>query len=457
MRTIRRYGDDRFVVDYESYAVTVHVDRVRESGDGLRAELAFYDSTGRLLHFSSQNLLSSSWRKGLAAALAQKFHTDWAELIDDLCVAVVQEYRTPPKAVLLWDIPEDDLRPVWHLEPILPLGVPTVLYGDGGTGKSLLAMGIAAQIASGKQVLPGTRSVPEDLVGPVVYLDWEDDPDEHRRRLARICEGHNIEGRPPVHYIRMVQPLSGAASDVAQQVEELGAVAVVLDSLAHAAGSDPWRDEPNLEVFRALRSIGKTALVITHVSKVDLRDREDQRPYGTVFVRNAGRNAWWVQQGRIYDEERTDWAVVLTHHKSNRVGRQKQAFLRIRVGRVIRFESLSAQEAFQEGVPVDSGKVVLDLLRQRPGLTYAEIGEELSMSAESVRSLMRRLRDRHLVVGRLDSQGGGRGHVTRWYLAELRMRGAGTAAKPQGGPMGSHRAAAEDQWGPEEAYDDVPF
>jgi DNA-directed RNA polymerase specialized sigma24 family protein len=244
---------------------------------------------------------------------------------------------------------------------------------------------------------------------------------------------------------------------VAQQVEELGAVALVLDSLAHAAGSDPWRDEPNLEVFRALRSIGKTALVITHVSKLDLRDREDQRPYGTVFVRNAGRNAWWVQQGRIYDEERTDWAVVLTHHKSNRVGRQKQVFLRIRVGRVIRFESLSAQEAFHEGVPVDSGKVVLDLLRQRPGLTYAEIGEELSMSAESVRSLMRRLRDRHLVVGRLDSQGGGRGHATRWYLAELRMRGAGTAAKPQGGPMGSPRAAAEDQWDPEEAYDDVPF
>jgi DNA-binding transcriptional ArsR family regulator len=358
MRTIRRYGDDRFVVDYESYAVSVHVDRVRESGDGLRAELTFYDSTGRLLHFSSQNLLSSSWRKGLAAALAQKFRTDWAELIDDLCVAVVQEYRTPPRAVLLWDIPEDDLRPVWHLEPVLPLDVPTVLYGDGGTGKSLLAMGLAAQIASGKPVIPGTQPVPQDLVGPVVYLDWEDDPDEHRRRLARICEGHGIDGRPPVHYIRMVQPLAGAASDVAQQVEELGAVALVLDSLAHAAGSDPWRDEPNLEVFRALRSIGKTAL---------------------------------------------------------------------------------------------------DLLRQRPGLTYAEIGEELSMSAESVRSLMRRLRDRHLVVGRLDSHGGGRGHATRWYLSELRRRGASTAAELPDGPRGSPHAAVEDQVGPEEVYDDVPF
>jgi DNA-directed RNA polymerase specialized sigma24 family protein len=435
MRTIRRYGDDRFVVDYESYAVSVHVDRVRESGDGLRAELAFYDSTGRLLHFSSQNLLSSSWRKGLAAALAQKFHTDWAELIDDLCVAVVQDYRTPPKAVLLWDIPEDDLRPTWHLEPILPLGVPTVLYGDGGTGKSLLAMGLAAQIASGKQVLPGTRSVPEDLVGPVVYLDWEDDPDEHRRRLARICEGHGIDGRPPVHYIRMVQPLAGAASDVAQQVEELGAVAVVLDSLAHAAGSDPWRDEPNLEVFRALRSIGKTALVITHVSKVDLRDREDQRPYGTVFVRNAGRNAWWVQQGRIYDEERTDWAVVLTHHKSNRVGRQKRVFLRIKVGRVIRFEPMSPEEAVQEGVPVELRGVIQDLLRRRHGLTHVQIAEELQLDPERVRSVLRRMRDQGLLMSKLESAAGGRGNITRWFLSER------------------HRKAP----GPAEEYDDVPF
>ena len=440
MRTIRRYGDDRFVVDYESYAVSVHVDRVRESGDGLRAELAFYDSTGRLLHFSSQNLLSSSWRKGLAAALAQKFHTDWAELIDDLCVAVVQEYRTPPRAVLLWDIPEDDLRPVWHLEPILPLGVPTVLYGDGGTGKSLLAMGLAAQIASGKPVIPGTQPVPQDLVGPVVYLDWEDDPDEHRRRLARICEGHGIDGRPPVHYIRMVQPLAGAASDVAQQVEELGAVALVLDSLAHAAGSDPWRDEPNLEVFRALRSIGKTALVITHVSKIDLRDREDQRPYGTVFVRNAGRNAWWVQQGRIYDEERTDWAVVLTHHKSNRVGRQKQMFIRIRVGRVIRFEPMSPEEAVQEGVPVEIRGVILDLLRRRHGITHVQIAEELQLDPERVRSILRRMRDQGLLMSKLESGAGGRGNITRWFLSE-RYRKAGP---------GERDKKAEE-------YDDVPF
>jgi RecA-family ATPase len=63
----------------------------------------------------------------------------------------------------------------------------TLLYGDGGTGKSLLALQLAAATALGVKWI-GLQPAH----GPVLYLSAEDDLDELHRRLGRVdkgCEG----------------------------------------------------------------------------------------------------------------------------------------------------------------------------------------------------------------------------------------------------------------------------
>ncbi|MEQ8448233.1 MAG: AAA family ATPase [Nitratireductor sp.] len=70
---------------------------------------------------------------------------------------------------------------------LIPHRNVTILSGDGGTGKSLLAMQLAVAATSGVRWL----AMPVET-GAVLYLSAEDDEDEHHIRLRDICDGDGI-------------------------------------------------------------------------------------------------------------------------------------------------------------------------------------------------------------------------------------------------------------------------
>ena len=77
-------------------------------------------------------------------------------------------------------------RPVppreWHVKDLIPAKNTTLLTGDGGTGKSLLAAQLSVATVLGRSWLgAGVKR------GPVVYLGAEDDIDEMHRRFATIA------------------------------------------------------------------------------------------------------------------------------------------------------------------------------------------------------------------------------------------------------------------------------
>ncbi|MBM2715471.1 AAA family ATPase [Mesorhizobium caraganae] len=72
----------------------------------------------------------------------------------------------------------------WFLDGLIPRRQVTILNGDGGVGKSLLALQIASASALGCETL-GLQP----LAGRVMYLGAEDEADEFHRRLADITHG----------------------------------------------------------------------------------------------------------------------------------------------------------------------------------------------------------------------------------------------------------------------------
>jgi RecA-family ATPase len=75
----------------------------------------------------------------------------------------------------------------WHVEGLIPARTVTLLGGDGGTGKSLIALQLAASTAAARPWLglPVTA-------GRAVYVSAEDDREELHRRLADIARAEGI-------------------------------------------------------------------------------------------------------------------------------------------------------------------------------------------------------------------------------------------------------------------------
>lgn len=137
----------------------------------------------------------------------------------------------------------------WYIPDLVPMRQVTLLYGDGGVGKSLLALQIAAA---------GSLSVEtlglEPWAGRVLYLGAEDEADEFHRRLADIVKAHSC-GLDDLHLFRLL-PMADADAmlslpdkagimqptplwmDLAEYAEEYRPKLIVLDTVADLFGGD---------------------------------------------------------------------------------------------------------------------------------------------------------------------------------------------------------------------------
>lgn len=148
----------------------------------------------------------NDWDKGRENAFgsdsyAAKVHDfdelpdDFADLNDELIAAANDnDGQAGILARNTLDIAELSGKPIpkrnWHVEGWIPGNNVTLLYGDGGTGKSLLAMQLAVATAAERPWL-GLPVRP----GRVIYLTAEDDGGELHRRIADIASHEDLSLR----------------------------------------------------------------------------------------------------------------------------------------------------------------------------------------------------------------------------------------------------------------------
>lgn len=80
----------------------------------------------------------------------------------------------------------------WLVKSWLPASEISVIYGDGGSGKSLIAAQLAYALAAGSAWL----GLPVERSRPVVYVACEDAASELNRRFSKICNGVDKETLP---------------------------------------------------------------------------------------------------------------------------------------------------------------------------------------------------------------------------------------------------------------------
>ncbi|KTW02418.1 AAA family ATPase [Sphingomonas sanguinis] len=218
----------------------------------------------------------------------------------------------------------------WLIEDWLPVGAVTTLFGDGGVGKSLVAMQMAAAVASGKDLWGHKTSQ-----SPVIAFYCEDDDNELSRRQQSINARMGLgeadlaalfdQSRFGLQsLLGTVDKRTGAyqPNDLFRAIEAkahaTGARLVILDNINMVYGgeaNDPGAVTRFMSLLSSLAlSINGAVLLLGHTAKA-----EGSRFSGTMAWSNASRN-------RLFFGRPDNMAEAARNPDLRRLGRDKSNY-----------------------------------------------------------------------------------------------------------------------------------
>lgn len=278
-------GDgDTFTLSVLDGALRFELDRVRiERGDiwgtlTVRTTLNGARTYNGVLSAGSINVSSVDTRQRRARQfheLARAPQIDFLRLIESFAYRVHDAVRIGEPAVNLRDV-----APAGPIDSLDVQGIqvldkhPIFMFGDGGCGKSLLALWLAGEL------------VRRGLT--VLYVDWELSAEDHRSRLDRLF-GADV---PAVLYARCARPMTAEVDRIRRIVRQQGVDVTVNDSVAFASDGRPEDAEVATRYFQCLRQIGTGSINIAHTNK---SEDSDKKPFGSSFWHNGARATWNVK------------------------------------------------------------------------------------------------------------------------------------------------------------------
>ncbi|HPD07469.1 MAG TPA: AAA family ATPase [Candidatus Bipolaricaulis sp.] len=393
-----------FTYTMPAYGVQICIRSPKLHSDAtkLTAILRIYAGNETVSGSGAINLAAARTRNALAADL-EKDRPDvpWRAELTRMYEQLADQLLTgEPRLTLVSDEYPDPVT--YIIPPLLPEGEPTIIYGDGASGKSLFGMLLAILVSTGIEHTALRLAAPEQR--RVLYLDWERKPAEARRRLYRLGLGLGLRSPATVYYRKCQARLSDDVEAIAELIQRDKIELIVIDSLLPASGVADGRDPagPAAELFHGIRQLDTTALVIGHHGK----DRE-RGIYGSIFFRNLASSVW---SARAYSEPGSNTlSLGLVHDKSNLSGRLPGLGIEFHFddsddGRgpiTARYTELSSIPDAVDSLPAPQR--ILACL-SRDAMLPREIAEETGISASTVRSALQRLASE----GRVRRAGDGR-------------------------------------------------
>ena len=296
---------------YPDLQLEVILDHFREdSREGLHAEMTVTtaaEPNPGLLYDDKVNLSSSRSKADASKAIGARLDdtVDVQGIVTQVCSISKRKWREGAPTIILADTtPRGATR--YLLFPLIEQGAISLIYGDGGSAKSTLALAAAVSVATGQNLLGSGKLTQAN----VLYADWEDDAAAHNERLQAICKAAGIPVPRNVFYRRQEASLASAISTLRQECAVHSIGLFVCDSIGLAGGDEPEAATTKLQLFGAARTLGTSFLGIDHVSKTDSR-----KPSGSVYTRNIARLLWAVDKAQKPDDNRL--TIALRNEKSN--------------------------------------------------------------------------------------------------------------------------------------------
>lgn len=281
---------------WPQWLLTVTLDRFGERGKHVEAEChATTTAPGyrSLLTVTRLTLTATTSKDQFAKRLTKLYpEANWDLVVEAIADWGIKTYREGEPILTLPPIGAAEI-PVrtYRIQPLVADDEPTILFGEGGLGKSTVALLCALLVQAGvaHAGLAGVQ-------GTALYLDYESTQRTMVRRAQRLREGCPLLHQTPLHYRRCVHPLATEAAYYREQVSRRQIIFLVIDSLALACGKELKEAEGAIQLFAALRELNVPCLIIAHTAKGDDGQGKKTSVYGSVFFENLSRSVWEIKK-----------------------------------------------------------------------------------------------------------------------------------------------------------------
>ena len=372
-------GIHRLVWDEQQ--IVVSLDRLREDSHyQLSGEITVrQDAYHGPLHQARLNLTSTVSRRQIAKFLTSRADEfDWDAIVEQACLLVLRAYREGEPAVEVSNIPLTDGL-AYRIRPLITEKQTTLLYGEGGLGKSYIANYLSTLVEQGYPA-EGFEVEP----GPVLYLDYESDGPTVARRFRKLHLGLGLAEPSKVRYRYSFRPLASELEELQRICIDHEIALVVVDSAGPACGGEPEQADAAIMFFNALRALKVSCLVIAHRAKHD----QKSTPFGSVYWWNLPRHIWEISKEQEPGED--GLAVILKHRKVNDGKLLLPFALRFSFTETavsVKRTDMRSDPILRDHLPVRDR---LKALLGRGSMAIDAAAEELEVPGQTIRQLVRR-------------------------------------------------------------------
>ncbi|MBT9150620.1 MAG: hypothetical protein DDT40_00792 [candidate division WS2 bacterium] len=391
-----------FTINWEC-GVKINIRNIKDAGERITAEveiLSTIDRNNEKLHLTNINLLMPRDLWILSKSIQRKFPLGeevWQSILEKSFILAIESWR---EGTPITDIGRlEDIKEVNYLiYPLIAECQPTLIYGEGGSSKSTLALYTALLIHGG---LNGHGHIVKQ--NNALILDWETNVDEIEQKASRLKYGLDLPYNVYPKYRRCILPIKDDIDRIRREVDTHHIKYVVVDSIAAACGGVMKDPDQAIAMFNSLRTTGCTVLLISHVSK-----QNPDSPFGSVYFYNYARSVWELRRTQDVDSNTVN--VALFHRKCNFDKLHKpmgftitydKEFIRVEKGEVEEIDK------FKKAIPPSSR--LLYLLKQKSFLSTKEVSAELEISVDYARVLLNRMQEKNQISKSEDGS---------WYLVK---------------------------------------
>ena len=284
-----------FKFDFPKKNIRIRLDKIsqdRYTGADVRVEyLKPLQFQAHHIFQSKANIDQSSGANGKTSMVKTCYnraddlnYEEWDAIIEYSCVSVLEAFRedeTAP-AINLRDLAEATDEGML-VTPLFPANEPSIIFGEGGTGKSVITLWLAGLVSEGF----GFDWVSAKKKN-VLYLDYETSEAEFKRRGDKLSKGMGLDmPYANIWYRRYNSPLVDMVEHLREEIDRNDIGFIVVDSVGYAC-PEPISDKETNKYFNAMRTFPEVTFInIAHTSKENIAKKT---PFGSVFWWNGARS-----------------------------------------------------------------------------------------------------------------------------------------------------------------------